>query len=346
IFWPDSVLAKKYPRAPATNVSAPTQGLMNRIAFMKIPATLDRTGVTFQNALKTVPTTPPSLARIGLADLALPIRVSSPWPIEAPLNAPETPLTAPPKVPNVEAAVPTGPEIALSPLKPRNAITIFSTTPGLFSANSATFSTSGTSTDSTNGAIASSVLAKICHVATDTFCVTVKNDPASDSLDGHKAETMSLIVVKTSPNFSHVPGSSALSVMAKTISPILPTASPAIGATRVSIMPAKSSKAGVRILPNSSETGLTASVISSNTVMMPPKRDGAAENAGASNDSPKRPIAEPTFCNVPIVVPPSSSATVPAAWVIAASNSANPISPAEAILKTSSVVTPSWSAKA
>src|SRR5699024_6950966 len=346
IFWPDSVLAKKYPRAPATNVSAPTQGIINRLAFIKIPPTLDRTGITFQHALKTVPTTPPSLARIGLADLALPMRLSSPCPIEAPLNAPETPLTALPSVPSVEAAEPIGPEIAPTALYPRNAMTIFSTTPGLFSANSATFSTSGTSTDSTNGAIASSVLAKIGHVATDTFCVTIKNDPTSNSIDGHKTATVSLIVVKISPNYSHVSGFSALSVMAKTISPILPTASPAIGATRVSIMPAKFSKAGVRVLPNSSDTGLTASDISSNTVMMPPKRDGAAENAGASNDSPKRPIAEPTFCNVPIVVPPSSSATVPAAWVIASSNSANPISPAEAILKTSSVVTPSWSAKA
>src|SRR5699024_6522438 len=251
----------------------------------------------------------------------------SPLTILAPLNATETPLTAPLKVPRVDAAVPTGHAIALSPLNPTNDITIFSTTHGLFSVKSATFSTSGISTGSISGAKASSVLARISHVDMDTFRVIVKNEPARDSIDGQRSETTSLIVVETSPNFSHVPGSSAFSVSAKTISPILPTASPAIGATRVSIMPAKSSKAGVRILPNSSDTGLTASVISSNTVMMPPKRDGAAENAGANSDSPKRPIAEPTFCNVPIVVPPSSSATVPAAWVIAASNSANPISP-------------------
>src|SRR5699024_7011754 len=167
-----------------------THGLMNRIAFIKIPATLDKTGITFQNALKTVPTTPPSLARIGLADLAPPIRLSSPLPRLAPLNAPATPLTAPPKVPRVEAAEPIGPAIAPTALNPRNAITIFSTTPGLFSANSATFSTSGTSTDSIKGAMASSALAKICHVATDTFCVTVKNDPASDSIDGHKSATV------------------------------------------------------------------------------------------------------------------------------------------------------------
>src|SRR5699024_9148770 len=99
-------------KAPATNVSAPTHGLINRIAFMKIPATLDKTGMTFQNALKTVPTTPPSFARTGLADLAPPMRLSSPLPKLAPLNAPATPLTAPPKVPSVEAAEPIGPAIA------------------------------------------------------------------------------------------------------------------------------------------------------------------------------------------------------------------------------------------
>src|SRR5699024_12358484 len=106
--------------------------------------------------------------------------------------------------------------------------------------------------------------ARISHVDIDTFRVIVKNEPARDSIDGQRSETTSLIVVKTSPNFSHVPGSSAFSVSAKTISPILPTASPAIGATRVSLLPARSHKAGERRVPNYSDTGLTEYVLSQN----------------------------------------------------------------------------------
>src|SRR5699024_8493037 len=129
-------LVKNHVKAPTTRVIAPTHGLMKRITEPNSLPTFISTGPIFQNALNTVPTTPPSFAKIGLADLAIPIRLSSPLPRLAPLNAPATPLTAPPKVPNVEAAVPTGPATALSPLKPKKAITIFSTTPGLFSVKS------------------------------------------------------------------------------------------------------------------------------------------------------------------------------------------------------------------
>src|SRR5699024_12116268 len=76
ICWPSSVLVKNQVSAPTTSVIAPTHGLMKRMTEPNSLPTFIRTGPIFQNALKTVPTTPPSLARIGLADLAIPMILS------------------------------------------------------------------------------------------------------------------------------------------------------------------------------------------------------------------------------------------------------------------------------